>query len=121
MSSQAMFHPAQGHNGLDDLNSDAVSAAQVVATGIANPHFPEMLSEILESSPVLRQAQTTNSNLQCQRCQKIFTRPASVVRHQAICQNVSLIPCELCDSSFTRLDNLHRHMRQKHRADANPC
>ena len=112
-----MFHPAQGCDTLDDSNCVAVSEAQVLATGISNPHCAGMFSEMLESSQV---PWLSTSNLQCPRCHKVFTRPSSVVRHQAVCQNVSLIPCEFCDRSFTRIDNLHRHVRHKHRAD-NSC
>lgn len=53
-------------------------------------------------------------SLHCERCNKTFTRTSSVVRHQATCMAVCLIPCEHCDQTFSRIDNLRQHMQRKH-------
>ena len=56
----------------------------------------------------------TLAGLQCDRCQKTFTRAWTLSRHQASCKSVCLIPCDFCDQSFSRVDNLKVHVQRVH-------
>ena len=51
---------------------------------------------------------------QCQFCNKTFTRPWSLTRHQSSCQTIQLVTCDFCDQSFSREDNKKAHMQIFH-------
>ena len=53
----------------------------------------------------------------CDRCGKGFTIWKDVRRHQANCQTVTVVPCDICDKTFTRFDNMLNHMRKIHGVD----
>lgn len=104
----------------DDYDDHSVQAAEVnsfeervaIAVGLGQDSY----TNVLAAADGFGSNIWTDSNdsLRCDRCNKTFTRPSSVVRHQASCMMVSLIPCELCDQTFSRADNLKAHMQRKH-------
>lgn len=50
----------------------------------------------------------------CMNCGKLFSFPGNRLRHEKMCQQVSLVPCPVCHQAFARSDNLKTHIRQVH-------
>ena len=113
MLSGYLCGPLQGHVSMEE-GEEAGFLSQMASS---QPQLSPLHSDALESLVI--PCNSSQSSFQCERCKKVFTRPSSVVRHQASCQSVSLIPCEWCDRSFTRIDNLQRHVKKKHSCQSN--
>jgi len=94
-------------------HSEEESSSQEAKSICPSPKAPKSLPSSLKIAKPL------NSQYQCNKCEKYFTSPDNLSRHEKLARHNKKVihTCNICNAAFARIDNLRHHIKVQHSPD----